>query len=1007
MEGPMREEGIDGISREFDRVLSRVAKDGGQPGTKAEAREALSEMERPGDAAAEPGTKGEEHRDAFRHRLRGTGEPERAIAAEADIHGEKKAKDAGAGKTEEPGYAQSRGGGGGGGYAGLLKPRDSYIAAFLIPVVIMIIIFAQRGIFPFGDQSFLRTDMYHQYAPFFSEFKHKLSEGGSLLYSWDIGMGVNFAALYAYYLASPLNWLLFFCPGEFIIEFMTCSIVLKIGLSGLTFTWYLRRHFRTGQFGACFFGIFYALSGYMAAYSWNIMWLDCIVLFPVILLGLERLVREKNGFLYCAALGLSILSNYYISIMICIFMVIYFIALAVTEWDSFKDGWGKCAGLFAGCSLLAGGLAAAVLLPEIYALQSTASGDMNFPAAAESYFSIVDMLARHIGNVQVEIGLDHWPNIYCGVAVLLFFLLYLACRSIPLREKAVYCSLLLLFLASFSINVLNFIWHGFHYPNSLPARQSFIYIALMLIVCFRAYMNLEHISKRSVSAAFFGSVSFVLLAQKFTEGDEAYHFAVFYGAIFFLAVYAGLIFLWKREGGRRKTAAVLLALLAVSVEAAVNTTCTSVTTTSRTAYTADNEAVETLAESLKGQEDFYRIEKADQRTKNDGAWMHFPSVSLFSSVANADVTEFMKRLGCEASTNAYSIKGSTPLVDCLLAVKYAFYPEEQKNPRLDYMQDYRGVYLYANRYALPLGFMVPDIMENEWRLDMTNPADAQNALCGLFDAPDVLVEAEGLGNGPSLIYTPEEAGEFYAYVSNRQVEKVSLKKGEEKEIFDNVNRGYFIEVGQVEAGETLTFQNEEDGGDLGLRLYRYNEAGLEHVYRKLAEHPFELSLWEDRRLKGSVDAGDGGTLFTSIPYDEGWAVTVDGEEKSAKQVFGAFLGIELLPGSHVIELTYMPKGLKEGAAISAVSLLVLAGAAILARRRKMRRRRRIHERLKRERNFGKPAGSGGEGRKRQSRCPKEDKSKAEPEGGAFGEDSPAAQRDENQNGRTVIQKNEM
>lgn len=95
------------------------------------------------------------------------------------------------------------------------------------------------------------------------------------------------------------------------------------------------------------------------------------------------------------------------------------------------------------------------------------------------------MLARHIGNVETETGLDHWPNIYCGVAVFLFFLLYLACKKISAKEKTVYCGLLLLFFASFSVNALNFIWHGLHYPNSLPCRQSFIYIFLMLFVCFR------------------------------------------------------------------------------------------------------------------------------------------------------------------------------------------------------------------------------------------------------------------------------------------------------------------------------------------------------------------------------------------------------------------------------------------------------------------------------------------------------------------------------------------
>ena len=175
----------------------------------------------------------------------------------------------------------------------VLKSRDGLMIAFFVPVLVMICIFAQRGIFPFGERCFLRTDMYHQYAPFFSEFQHKLRTGGSLLYSWDVGMGVNFAALYAYYLASPLNWLILLCPKKFIIEFMTIMIVIKIGLSGLSFAWYLKQHSKNCILGVGFFGIFYALSGYMAAYSWNIMWLDCILLFPLIVYGLERLVREQ------------------------------------------------------------------------------------------------------------------------------------------------------------------------------------------------------------------------------------------------------------------------------------------------------------------------------------------------------------------------------------------------------------------------------------------------------------------------------------------------------------------------------------------------------------------------------------------------------------------------------------------------------------------------------------------------------------------------------------------
>ena len=169
----------------------------------------------------------------------------------------------------------------------MVSPQYALLMSFLIPVIVMVLIFIQRGIFPFGEESFLRTDMYHQYAPFFSEFRYKLTHGGSLLYSWDVGMGVNFAALFAYYLASPLNWLILLCPAKYVIEFMTISIVVKIGLCGWSMAYYLRHHCKTQDFGIVFFGIFYALSGYMAAYSWNIMWLDCIMLFPVAMLGFD------------------------------------------------------------------------------------------------------------------------------------------------------------------------------------------------------------------------------------------------------------------------------------------------------------------------------------------------------------------------------------------------------------------------------------------------------------------------------------------------------------------------------------------------------------------------------------------------------------------------------------------------------------------------------------------------------------------------------------------------
>ncbi len=823
----------------------------------------------------------------------------------------------------------------------LVKDSDGLIAAFFVPVIIMIIIFAQRGIFPFGEESFLRTDMYHQYAPFFSEFQYKLTHGGSLLYSWDIGMGVNFAALYSYYLASPLNWLIVLCPKKFIIEFMTYMIVVKIGLSGLAFSWYLRRHFKTVDFGIAFFGIFYALSGYMAAYSWNIMWLDCILLFPLIMLGLEKLVQEKKCILYCITLGLSILSNYYISIMICIFMVFYFLALLILEgrkpWkEVFINGVH-----FAVYSLLAGGLAAVVLLPEIYAMKMTASGDINFPQTFSSYFSIFDMIARHLPAVETEIGLDHWPNIYCGVAILIFFLLYLGCRKIRQKDKIVMCSLLLFFYASFSINVFNFIWHGFHYPNSLPCRQSFIYIFLILTAGYHAYIYLHEIPWKHVVTAFFATVIFVIMAQKLIT-DDAFHFSIFYVAIIFLAVYTGLISLYQR--GINRNVLVLLALGVVALEAAVNTTVTSVTTTSRTSYVKDNKASIDLTEGLLPNPDFYRVEKVTRKTKNDGAWMNFPSVSLFSSTANADLSKFFKKLGCESSTNAYSITGSTPLVDALFAVKYALYSEEAGENQVSSLVSVQDdMQLWKNNYALSLGFMMPYDVENNWQLELTNPAEVQNDLSVVLGASPVLSEVPSEVKGKSFTFTPDTDGDYYVFVSNKKVEKVAALLGEKTKNFDNVSRGYLLELGYLKSGEEVTLRNDDNDQDLIASAYRFVPEGLESVYQVLNKNSLKLTKWTDTQIKGTVDAEKAGLLYLSIPFDKGWSVKIDGKEAEPYKIFDTFLSVHMTAGTHEVSLEYMPEGLKAGGMITGGSiliLLVLTGLA--AGKNKKRKPMRTH-----------------------------------------------------------------
>ena len=798
--------------------------------------------------------------------------------------------------------------------------RRILLLSFFVPVFAMLLLFLQRGIYPFGEESFLRTDLYHQYAPFFSEFQYKLQHGGSLFYSWNIGLGVNFTAIYAYYLASPLNWFVLLFPKRFVIEYVTLLIVVKTALSSVTMTYYLLRHSKRDGLFAPIFGILYAFSAYMAAYSWNVMWLDCIVLFPLILLGAEELVRGERSLKYIVCLGLSILSNYYISIMICLFLIFYAIFQAITAELSWEDVL-KAAGRFALASLIAAGLAAVVLMPEIFALRLTASGEMNFPKTFESYFSIFDMMARQLPFVECEIGLDHWPNIYCGMFTLQLLLLYFSNREVPIKQRVGYAFFLLFFFASFSVNVLNYIWHGFHYPNSLPARQSFIFCFLVLYLSFQALERFPRFAPRELFLSFAAVVLFVLLAEKLVT-EEHFRYWVFYLAFLLAAIYA-LLFRSYASGRFAREHYFWILLLLVTLEASLNLGYTSIPTTSRTEYTADNADIQTLKRAVP-KVPFVRFKKFERKSKDDGAFLNFHSVSLFSSTADKSLTDFLRSVGCEASVNAYSITGSTPLVDALLDVRYSFVSDEKTDPEQEEVLRSGATVLLENRAAMPLGFVEEGNFTESWSRTYENPADVQNDLCRLFDSDPVLIPVETQKNGNQESLTLDEDGLYFAFATNAKANKIKVSFEDRDKTYDNLKRRYMMELGHRTAGETINFTEiSDDKPEPSVVVYRFDFDALKELRQAMLKHGMQIDSYTDNTINAEVEADGPSLLFTSIPYDKGWKVYVDRKPVKTEKAMDAFLAFRVPSGKHYIHFRYFPEGLKLGAMISALSLLAL------------------------------------------------------------------------------------
>ena len=266
-----------------------------------------------------------------------------------------------------------------------------YYIPFVLIMIIMTVVFIVQKITPFGHNTITLIDSLHQYVPFYAEYVDKLKHEGSLFYTWNLALGSNFMSLSSYYLSSPFNYLLLLFKKEHIVTGACLIIALKIALSGTTMAYYLanknRRRKSDNSFYIIALAMCYALSNYVVGYNWCTMWMDVIMIFPLIMLGFERLMRDKNPKLYTLTLFYALYCNYYIGFIVCLFLVLWFILYNHKNIKKFFfDGIR-----FGVCSLLAGGMAAFLLLPAYFGIMSTAAGDMKLPKW-EWYGNIFNLL---------------------------------------------------------------------------------------------------------------------------------------------------------------------------------------------------------------------------------------------------------------------------------------------------------------------------------------------------------------------------------------------------------------------------------------------------------------------------------------------------------------------------------------------------------------------------------------------------------------------------------------
>lgn len=813
--------------------------------------------------------------------------------------------------------------------------------SFFVPFEMMLVIFACKYCFPFGDQCFLISDLYHQYFPFFQEFSNKIRSGEGILYSWNMGLGTDFYAIYSYYLASPLNWLVFLFPAKYLLEVISGLVILKVGLTGLTsYLFFIAKDKKDGTvhtaYFALLFSICYAMSGYVAAYNINIMWMDCIVLAPVILLGLERLVKEGKSGIYTVSLAVCIYTNFYLSVMVCIFLVIYFFYLILTE-QTHKNAFLR----FAIASLLAGGMAAVILVPAaIFMMNSNVEQAASFPTNLKAFASFFKVLARHCAMIKTSTDHGILPNVYCGTAAFLFVPLYCMNKEISIKKRVVSILIVVFFLLSFMTNVLEYIWHGLKYPYGFPARQSFLYILFLLAIGFECLKNINGIKTRHMLISCVISATFLLLTKFFFQSED-FHEWDWLITLAFVAAYAICLFCcYGKKNEKKKELVAILCYVLMVGECSLNMLTTSVKTTFRDPYFEDIDTYgEFVSEYSKDEEEFQRFGSYDKMTENDSVLYGYPSASVFSSMWNTDVGELYTKMGMAHGKAYYEVEGATPFVMSILNIGYLFsWTEDDVNEYFDQIEEKKGIYLYKATQSLPFGYVAPKGFDMPEREGALNSLELQNELASqLSDMGALFQRIKVSRQGKCVLVQTETDGHYYAVLHNEDINTI-VEEVQDIEVkrFAQLKVNRVLDLGVIARGQRIVLSYPdmmETEKQLEVSVYQLNENALIDALDNLRQKHMEQVEIHDTTVLGHLELKEEGRLVLSIPYDKGWSVSVNGEKSGTSCFGGALMAFDLEPGSYEIEMHYFPLGLKLGIGISLFSLLIF-GLLIFCGKRK-------------------------------------------------------------------------
>ena len=783
--------------------------------------------------------------------------------------------------------------------------------SFFLTVIVLFFAFYLNGIYPGSEKSILIYDMGAQYVSFFS-YLHNIGEGcNSLMFQTLSALGGGYFGSWAYYTASPLSWLIILFDQSDIQTGIYFLTILKISLCALSFSIYLRfgRFKKIKSVWLVVTSVSYALMSYNIMYSMCLMWLDGVIMLPLVILGAEYIMAGKKKLLFCVSLSLSIIFNYYTGYMIILFVIVYFVYYIICFRIDHKRIF-KLAIDFMISGTVSILMASIILIPVIY--------DLSKGRLVEEQYELSGLLRNPLVVLRQLFPLPFVgfspvdaPPVYCGILVTASVVFYFVSKKVSKRNKIALISVIIIFLLSFCFDTFDIIWHGMQMPVSFPARYSFIFSFFLLTVFADV---VERLSDETFSDKFKTVIKYIVpLLLVLDLGLNSYYVI-------------DSLDNDQTTGGYLKTIR----------------------------YDYYYRIYNDLKDELSSDS---RIVSDLDCSSDDGLLFGLSSLDYFSSSYDHNLSWFYKQLGLNTVRHNFEDVGLNPLSASLLGVDYfvPFLAEYNINEYRNDLKDFfnptelqSGMTIYENPYSLPFISAVNETDSSEFSYNafenLNKYCEDLTGISNVFVECDKEVKACETINEGTLVKNifsiqPLSNSHLYFYVSSEDYETEDgycydyLFIGDQLiASYENYGYRYIVDLG-VSDGSPLEFTFVSASDVSEVWFYSFDESAYNEAMNMIDHDAMINTVYNRSGIESEVYISEDTDALMLLPCDDGIKIFIDGELVNYDSYKNALIKLHIPAGNHRILVKYHTPGLIAGSLISLLTMLCLILGNVLNKKK--------------------------------------------------------------------------